>query len=65
MFTDRSTGGAATSWLWDFGDGTTSTTRNPTHIYNRAGRYTVTLTVTNSAGTSTKTTSEYITVRNR
>ncbi len=65
MFTDRSTGGAATSWLWDFGDGTTSTTRNPTHIYNRAGRYTVTLTATNSAGTSTKTTSEYITVRNR
>lgn len=34
-----------TSWLWDFGDGNTSTQQNPTHAYAAAGNYTVTLTV--------------------
>ncbi|WP_212002419.1 PKD domain-containing protein [Chitinophaga sp. HK235] len=34
----------ATSWLWDFGDGTTSTEENPTHTYTRLGSFTVTLT---------------------
>lgn len=34
-----------TSWLWDFGDGNTSTQQNPTHIYTEAGLYTVSLTV--------------------
>ena len=41
----------ATSWLWDFGDGTTSTTPNPTHTYTAEGDYTVTLTVSNNCGT--------------
>ena len=31
--------------LWEFGDGATSTDANPTHVYRRAGEYTVTLTV--------------------
>ena len=35
-------------WLWDFGDGSTSTQQNPTHVYAHAGNYTVTLTVTSS-----------------
>src|SRR5690625_1748584 len=34
------------SWLWDFGDGTSSTDQHPTHAYTRHGDYTVTLTVT-------------------
>jgi PKD repeat protein len=43
-----------TSWLWDFGDGSTSTTQDPTHTYATAGNYLVSLTVANSAGTDTK-----------
>jgi len=37
------------SYLWDFGDGNTSTLPNPTHLYAALGSYTVTLTVTNGA----------------
>jgi len=37
------------SYLWDFGDGETSTLENPTHIYTQVGDYTVTLTVTESS----------------
>ena len=52
--------------LWDFGDGTTSTQRNPTHIYAAPGVYTVTLTVTaghgNLAQTVTVTKTDYIQV---
>ncbi len=44
--------GAPTAWLWDFGDGKTSTEQNPTHQYLHSGTYTVTLTVSNAAGTS-------------
>jgi len=38
------------SYLWDFGDGTTSTNPNPTHIYDQIGIYPVTLTITDSLG---------------
>jgi gliding motility-associated-like protein len=41
-------GTAITSWLWDFGDGQTSTQQNPLHAYATTGDYPVTLTVTNS-----------------
>jgi PKD domain/Secretion system C-terminal sorting domain len=37
----------ATSYSWDFGDGTTSQETNPSHLYNAGGNYTVTLTATN------------------
>ncbi|TAE50707.1 MAG: PKD domain-containing protein, partial [Bacteroidetes bacterium] len=40
------------SWLWDFGDGTTSTLQNPTHSYATPGNYSITLTVTNVLGCS-------------
>jgi hypothetical protein len=51
-FTDTSAGNP-TQWLWDFGDGTpTSTQQNPVHAYSAAGTYVVTLTVRNSTGTS-------------
>lgn len=41
---------SASSWLWDFGDGNTSTNPTPTNIYATPGAYTVCLTVTNTAG---------------
>jgi hypothetical protein len=50
-FTDTSTPGSAgtiDTWLWNFGDGQTSTSQNPTHVYATAGDYTVTLTVTDT-----------------
>jgi PKD repeat protein len=40
----------ATSWLWDFGDGNTSTEAYPTHYYSEAGTYTVCLTAYNECG---------------
>jgi gliding motility-associated-like protein len=39
-----------TSWQWDFGDGSTANTQNPTHEYLIPGKYSVTLTVTTSTG---------------
>jgi choice-of-anchor A domain-containing protein len=42
------------TYLWDFGDGTTSTSLSPTKIYSVAGTYSVRLTVTNSIGSSIK-----------
>jgi len=53
-FTDTSTGNP-TQWLWDFGDGTTSTSRSPSHTYSQTGNYTVKLTVSNDFGTDSKT----------
>jgi PKD repeat protein len=54
-FTDTSLG-HPTSWSWDFGDGGTSASRNPSHTYNDVGTYTVSLTATNAYGSNTKTT---------
>jgi PKD repeat protein len=48
-FTDQ-TSNSPTSWLWDFGDGATSTQQNPSHTYATAGTYTVCLTATSSCG---------------
>jgi agmatine/peptidylarginine deiminase len=48
-FTDTSTdNGTITKWAWIFGNGTTSTVKNPTCTYASAGTYTVTLTVTDN-----------------
>jgi parallel beta-helix repeat protein len=52
QFTDKSLY-SVSAWLWDFGDGNTSTEQNPKHIYTTVGNYTVKLTVTNSVGNST------------
>jgi PKD repeat protein len=54
QFTDVSTGNP-TSWLWNFGDGSTSTAQNPSHIFAAAGSRTVTLTVSNATGSNTTT----------
>jgi PKD repeat protein len=59
-FSDR-TVGSFTKWLWHFGDGRTSKTRNPTHVYSRARTYTVTLTSIGAGGTTTCTQPSYIT----
>lgn len=40
----------ATSYEWDFGDGKTSTEKNPTHKYSAAGSYIITLVAKNPAG---------------
>ncbi|MBI9040706.1 PKD-like domain-containing protein, partial [Lutibacter sp.] len=51
-------------YAWDFGDGTTSALKNPTHIYAATGDYTVTLTVTDSgsaACSDTTTSTIYVT----
>ncbi len=61
QFTDNSAN-IPTSWSWDFGNGVTSTLKNPSHIYSLAGTYTVTLIVTNSAGSDTELKSNYIKV---
>ena len=60
-FTDQSTGDP-TSWSWSFGDGATSSARNPDHTYTSEGSYTVTLTVTNADGSDSQTLTNYITV---
>ena len=60
-FTDNSTGSPA-SWLWDFGDGATSTARNPEHVYTAMGGYTVTLTAANSVGNNTTSRYGYVLV---
>ena len=51
-FTDNSVGGTPTEWLWDFGDGATSTEQNPIHTYTESGQYTVTMTASNEFGSS-------------
>lgn len=43
-FFDNATGTTPTSWLWDFGDGGTSTLQNPVHTYMVPDTYTVSLT---------------------
>lgn len=54
QFTDRSTippgAGSITNWLWDFGDGTTSTLQNPSHAYTAVGFYTISLSITSTTG---------------
>jgi len=52
----------ATSWAWDFGDGATSTDKNPTHVYAAVGKYTVKLKATNEIGNNEKIETEYINV---
>ncbi len=61
VFTDKSAG-KPTSWKWSFGDGTSSTTKNPAHIYKKAGKYTVTLIVKNAKGNNKITKKSYINV---
>lgn len=47
------------SWAWDFGDGGTSTQRNPLHTFAQPGNYTISLTVTDSTGLTHTRTATY------
>ena len=67
-FTDKSTG-SPTEWKWNFGDGSeiidgnTSAYQNPTHVYSKAGTYTVKETAINAVGRNTVMKTNYITVK--
>ncbi|MEO7264230.1 MAG: PKD domain-containing protein, partial [Ferruginibacter sp.] len=67
QFTDLSNpvNGTINSWLWDFGDGSSSTLQNPNHVYTSAGNYNVSLRVSNSLGCfTTLTRTQYIQINN-
>jgi PKD repeat protein len=59
-FTDLTVG--ATSWVWNFGDGTTSSLQNPTHSYKLEGTYTITLAADNGSSGGIETKVGFITV---
>ncbi|MCW4033803.1 MAG: PKD domain-containing protein [Candidatus Bathyarchaeota archaeon] len=52
--------GTITSYLWDFGDGTTATTVEAEHTYESTGEYTVTLTVTDNDGATDSVTTTIV-----
>ena len=60
-FNDTSTD-TPQSWLWNFGDGGTSTQQNPTHVYAQPGQYSVKLVVTNTLGSDSLLLTNYITI---
>jgi gliding motility-associated-like protein len=51
-----------TTYLWDFGDGTTSTVKNPTHSYALSGSYSVTVKTTNHPGCEAVSAAKTVTV---
>ncbi len=61
QFRDTSLG-TIESWLWDFGDGTTSSEQHPYHVYENIGSYNVNLSVTGPKGSDTELKLAYITV---
>lgn len=50
QFIDMSTAETGITYDWDFGDGTTSSQQNPSHLYDQVGNYPVTLTISTAAG---------------
>lgn len=62
-FTDNSTN-SPNSWSWDFGDGNSSGSQNPSHTYASAGTYTVTLIAGNAGGSDTEIKTNFVTVVN-
>ena len=50
-FTNESTGAGIASWYWTFGDGSTSMDKNPNHVYEQAGVYDVSLTISTESYT--------------
>ncbi len=57
LFTDKTNtnGSFIKTWLWNFGDNTTSALQNPRHLYTNPGNYKVTLTVNNVNGCGSDT----------
>lgn len=64
QFTDTSAAGShsITAWLWDFGDGSSSTEQHPTHEYVSDGNYNITLRVTTAVANSTTPTPKDVVV---
>lgn len=60
-FTANTGGSEPFSYQWDFGDGQSSTEASPSHTYTQMGTYTVTLTLTNDAGSDSRTTTMNVT----
>lgn len=66
-FQDQSTPGSAPirAWIWNFGNGASSTQRNPTHVFTQGGNYNVTLLVVDQNGCNAeKVIPNYITLQN-
>ena len=65
QFNDVSEDGDPTTWTWSFPGGTpsSSTLENPTIIYANPGKYNVSLTVSNSAGSNSITLTDYVSVK--
>jgi glucose/arabinose dehydrogenase len=64
QFSDQSNVPNASSWLWSFGDGTTSNQQNPVHTFTQNGAYNIRLSITGSNGTANKQKNAYIVVGN-
>ncbi len=64
-FTDQSLAGSdeILTWSWTFGDGASSPSQHPSHVYTAPGVYSVSLTVSSDAGANTLTQNDWITVR--
>jgi gliding motility-associated-like protein len=61
---DTSTAPASTvnQWLWNFGDGSTSSLKNPRHTYGAPGTYSITLTVISAVGCTSAVSSRTVLV---
>jgi PKD repeat protein len=55
VFEANLSGGKPENYIWNFGDGTTSTLSEPVHSYGSSGKYGVTLTVSNKGGKDSST----------
>ncbi|WMN11025.1 PKD domain-containing protein [Marivirga salinae] len=53
----------ASSFSWDFGDGSTAQQENPNHAYNNPGTYEVSLTVSDSLGNEASSTKEIVIIQ--
>ena len=62
QFQDLS-GGKIQAWLWEFGDGSQATMRNPTHTYNEPGTYSVRLSVFTADRESTVEHEDFVVVQ--
>jgi gliding motility-associated-like protein len=51
-YVEKNIGEPVIKWLWDFGDGTTSTLKDPSHTYNTIGNYKVKLSIQSTIGCS-------------